>query len=123
MTFSGSRSPTFTESNSRSAIVETTLFSLYSSTTGQGRIGFLHHVTVLVRDDVSRHDDVRAERLPNRVHVHIAVEAVAGHDRLDELQLLGDLDDLCVLDPDVGVREERRLRLVAEHRDERKRGE
>src|SRR5258707_14603106 len=119
MTFSGSRSRTFTESYSRRAIVEATLFSLYSSTTRQGRIGFLHHVTVLIRDDVSRHDDVRAERLPNRVHVHIAIQQVARHDRLEELQLLVDLDDLCVLDPDVGIREERRLRPVAEHRDER----
>src|SRR6202011_1439513 len=123
MTFSGSVSPTFTESNSRNAIVEATFFSLYSRATGQGRIRLLDHFTGFVGHDVLGDDDVRAERLPNRVHVHIAVQLVAGLDRLQELQLLVDLDDLGVLDSDVGVREERRLRLVSEHRDERQRRE
>ncbi len=50
--------------------------------------------------------------------VDVAVQPVAGLDRLEELQLLVDLDDLRVRDADVGVREERRLRLVAEDRDE-----
>ena len=52
------------------------------------------------------------------MHVDVAVQRVAGLDRLDELQLLVDLDDLHVRDADVGVGEERRLRLVAEDRDE-----
>src|SRR5882757_5033656 len=123
MTFSGSRSPTFTESNSRSAIVEATLFSILRGTARQGCIRFLHDVTVLVGDDVPGHDDVGTKRPPNRVHVDVAVELVARDDRLEEPELLVDLDDLRVLDADVGAGEERRLRLVAENRDERERGQ
>src|SRR5258705_13352292 len=116
MTFSGSRSPTFTESNSRNAIVEATYFSILRGTARQGCIRFLHDVTLLVGDDVPGHDDVSAERPPNRVHVDVAVEAVAPHDRLQELEILVDLGDLLVLDADVGAREEHRLRLVSQYR-------
>src|SRR5436309_1330998 len=100
MTFSGSWSPTFTESNSRNAIVKATHFSILRGTARQGRIGFLHHVTLLVGDDVLGHDDVGAERAPNGMHVHVAVQAVAGLDGCEILQRLVDLDDLLVLDPD-----------------------
>src|ERR1700682_1960800 len=120
MTFSGSLSPTLTELNSRNAIVEAT-FSIFLTTARKGRVGLLNYFTVLVGHNVLGHDDVRAERLPNRVDVDIAIEAIAGLDRLEELQLLVDLHDLGVLDADVGVGKERRLRLVAEHRDERQR--
>src|SRR3954468_11383400 len=123
MTFSGSRSPTFTESNSRNAIVEATLFSLFSGTARQSRIGLLHHVTRMVGDDVLGHDDVGAERLPYRMDVDIAVEPIAGDDRLHELEFLVDLDDLRVLDADIGAGEERRLRLVPENRDEGQRAQ
>src|SRR3954466_15690509 len=111
MTFSGSLSPTFTESNSRSATVEATFFSLFTRSARKGRIGLLHDVTVVVGDDGLGHDDVGAEGLPNRVHVHVAVELIACLDRHVELQLLVNLDDLGVLDADVGAREERGLRL------------
>ena len=47
-----------------------------------------------------------------------AVESVTGVDRLEEFQFLVDLDDLGVLDADVGVLEERPLRLVTEDADE-----
>src|SRR3977135_1371056 len=96
MTFSGRVSPTFTESNSRNAIFEATFFSLCSRATGQGRIRLLDHFAGFVGHDVLCDDDVGAERLPDRVDVHIAVQLVAGLDRLEELQLLVDLDDLGV---------------------------
>src|SRR5258705_13016269 len=108
MTFSGSWSPTFTESNSRNAIVEATLFSILRGTTRQSCIGFLHDVTLLVGDDVLGHDDVGAERAPNRMHVDVAIEPVARHDRREELDLLVDLDDLLVLDADIGIVEDSR---------------
>src|SRR6478735_12207023 len=110
MAFSGSRSPTFTESNSRSAIAEATLFSQFARTTGKGRVRLLHDVTLVVGDDVLGHDDVGAVRLPDRIHVHVAVQLVAGMDRLDELEQLVDLDDLHIGDADVGAGEERGLR-------------
>src|SRR5258708_37350825 len=118
MTFSGSVSPTFTESNSRSAMAET-LISVFPRTTREGRIRLLHNVTGLVGDDVLGHDDVGAVPLPNRVHIHVAVELVARMDRLAELQHLIDLDDLHVRDADVGTVEECRLRLIAGKRNER----
>src|SRR5215213_9938153 len=123
MTFSGSWSPTFTESNSRSAMVKATFFSLFARTARESRVGLLHDVTVLVGDDVLCHDDVGAERPPNGVHVHVTVEPVTGLDRLVKLQLLVDLDDLLVLDADVGVGEERGLRLITEYADECQRRE
>src|SRR3954449_13409957 len=121
MTFSGSWSPTFTESNSRSAIVEATSFSI--GTTGKGRVGLLNGLAPVVGDDVLGHDDVRTERLSNRVHPYVAVERVALPDRLQELQLLVDLDDLFVGDRDVIGLEHGQLCLIAEHRDERQRRE
>src|SRR5882757_9973699 len=100
MTFSGSWSPTFTESNSRSAIVEAT-FPVFARTAREGRVGLLNYLALVVRDDVLGHDDVGTEGLSDRVHVHIDVELVALHDRLQELQFLIDLDDLLVRDRDV----------------------
>src|SRR5215208_2217994 len=119
MVFSGSWSPTFTESNSRSAMVKATFFSLFARTTRESREGLLHDVTGLVGDDVPGHDDVGPERPPNGVHVDVAVEPVTGLDRLVNLQLLVNLDDLGVLDADVSVGEERGLRLITEYADER----
>src|ERR1700758_4074667 len=100
MTFSGSWSPTFTESNSRNGMAET-LFSLSVATTHKRGVGLLNHVAGLVRHDVLRHDHVSAEGLTNRVDVHVAVEAVAHLDRPHELQHLIDLNDIHVRDPDV----------------------
>ena len=57
------------------------------------------------------------------MHVDVAVQLVARLDGLEELQLLVDLDDLSVMDADVGACEERRLRLITEHTDERQRCE
>src|ERR1700710_823973 len=107
MTRSGSWSPTFTELNSRSAIRKA--LSRFIGTTREGRVRLLHGLTLVVGDDVLGDDDVGAVRLPDRVHVHVAVQPVACVDRTQELELLVDLHDLLVLDSDVGVGEERSL--------------
>src|SRR5271156_1027197 len=95
-----------------------TLFSVFAGTTRQGRVGLLYNVASVVGDDVLGDDDVGAVRLPNRVHIHVAVQLVADLNRLQELQHLIDLHNLLVLYADVGMREKRGLGLVAEHRDE-----
>jgi hypothetical protein len=112
---SGISSPTLTELNSRSAIVEATL-SVFLTSPGQRRVGLLYYLAVLVGDHVFGDDDVGAVRLAHRVHVDIAEQMVAGVDRVQELELLVDLDDLAVGEVDVGVIEERPLRRVAEDR-------
>src|SRR6478752_6246157 len=112
MTRSGSASPTFTELNSRRAIREAP--SAVVRTTRQGRVALLDHFAGLVGDDVLGHDDVGPVCLPDRMHGYVAVQPVARLDRQHELELLVDLDDLGVLDPDVRVGEEGRLRLVTE---------
>src|ERR1700748_2369267 len=114
MTRSGSWSPTCTELNSRSAIRKA--LSALIRSTRQGRVRLLDRLAGLVGDDVLGHDDVGAVRLANRVHGDVAVQPVARVDRTHELELLVDLHDLRVLEGDVGVGEERRLRLVAEDR-------
>src|ERR1700676_3432145 len=100
MTRSGSWSPTLTELNSRSAIVKT-LISV-AATPRKGGVGLLYYFAVLIGHDVLGHDDVGAERVPHRVNVHVAIEAITGLDGPDELQFLVDLDDLGVLNADVG---------------------
>src|SRR5690606_10147326 len=79
MTFSVSLSPTFTESNLRRAIGKT--LSSLIGTPSQGRVCLLDDLAGLVRDDVLGHDDVGAERLPDRMHADLTVELVAGADR------------------------------------------
>src|SRR3954468_17010403 len=109
---SGSSSPTFTESNSRSAIGKA--LSALVGTTCQGRVRLLHGLAPVVADDVLRDDDVGAVRLPVGVQVDVAVQPVADLDGQQKLQLLVHLDDLGVVNADVRVGEERRLGRVSE---------
>src|ERR1700750_1913859 len=97
MVRSGNSSPTLTELNSRSAIVEATLSVLLTTPRERG-VRLLYYFAGLITDDVLCHDDVGAVRLPNRVHVHIAIQLVAGLNRSVDGQLLIDLDDLAVDD-------------------------
>src|SRR6187399_347428 len=120
MIFSGNSSPTLTESNSRSAIVEATL-SVFFTTPRKGGVGLLDYFAILVGDDVLGDDDVRAVRPAIVVRVHVAVQPVTHLDRVVERQYLVNLNDLLVVDTDAGVLEERELGAVAEHRDERQR--
>src|ERR1700710_1274571 len=110
---SGSWSPTFTELNSRSAIRKA--LSAVVRPTRKGGVGLLYGLTLVVGDDVLGDDDVGPVRLTVGVDVDIAVQPVARVDRTQDLELLVDLHDLRVLDADVCVGEEGRLRLVAEH--------